>query len=84
MTEKAKFEKPEIEGPLYNQLSNGSLNLWTPGIRFERIFGIDASLFSNNQYFWSLFGQSSVNIGITARVWVTIPMPLQLIKFNQI
>jgi len=67
MAEKAEFEEPEYEGPLYNQLSNGSLNLWTPGRRFERIFGIDAALLSNNQYFWSLFGQSTANIGTSLR-----------------
>jgi hypothetical protein len=67
MAERAEFEEPEYEGPLYNQLSNGSLNLWTPGRRFERIFGIDAALLSNNQYFWSLFAQSSPNVGTSLR-----------------
>jgi hypothetical protein len=67
MAEKAEFEEPEYESPLYNQLSNGSLKLWTPGRRFERIFGIDAALFSNNQYFWSLFGQTTANIGASLR-----------------
>lgn len=67
MAKKAEFEEPEYEGPLYNQLSNGSLNLWTPGRRFERIFGIDAALISNNQYFWNLFAQSSPNVGTSLR-----------------
>ena len=67
MGEKTEFEEPEYEAPLYNQLSNGSLNLWTPGRRFERIFGIDAALFSNNQYFWSLFAQSSPIVGTSLR-----------------
>lgn len=63
MAKKAEFEESEYEGPLYNQLSNGSLNLWTPGRRFERIFGIDAALLSNNKYFWNLFAQSSPSVG---------------------
>lgn len=67
MAEKTEFEEPEYEGPLYNQLLNGSLNLWTPGRRFERIFGIDAALLSKNHYFWSLFAQTSPNVGTSLR-----------------
>lgn len=58
MGQKTEFEEPEYEGPLYNQLLNGSLRIWTPGRRFERFFGIDAALYSKNNYFWSLFAQS--------------------------
>jgi hypothetical protein len=67
MGQKTEFEEPEYEGPLYNQLLNGSLNIWTPGRRFERFFGIDAALYSKNHYFWSLFGQTTQVAGTALR-----------------
>ncbi|MBS1776628.1 MAG: hypothetical protein JSS64_10160 [Bacteroidetes bacterium] len=67
MGQKTEFEEPEYEGPLYNQLLSGSANLWTPGRRFERFFGIDAALFSNNHYFWSLFAQTPPIVGTILR-----------------
>lgn len=83
MAENTEFEEPEYEGPLYNQLSSGSLNLWTPGRRFERIFGIDAALQSDNQYFWNLFAQASPNVGTSLRnydwhfLWYLIKRPVR-------
>jgi|APLak6261702949_1056265.scaffolds.fasta_scaffold06043_1 hypothetical protein len=67
MGQKTEFEETEYEGPLYNQLLNGSLKLWTPGRRFERFFGIDAALFSNNIYFWNLFAQITPINGVIIR-----------------
>ena len=64
---KTEFEESEYEGPLYNQLLNGNLRIWTPGRMFERIVGIDSAVFANNQYFWSLFGSINPISGISLR-----------------
>ncbi len=62
-----EFEEPEYEGPLYNQLLNGNLRIWTPGRVFERIIGIDSAVFANHEYFWSLFGHSNPIDGVSLR-----------------
>jgi hypothetical protein len=67
MADKTEFEEPEYEGPLYNQLLSSSLNIWTPGRRFERVFGIDSAVLSQNHFFWSLFGQSAPLVGTSLR-----------------
>ena len=64
---KTEFEEPEYEGPLYNQLLNGNLRIWTPGRVFERIIGIDSAVFASNSYFWSLFGHSNPISGTSLR-----------------
>lgn len=67
MAERTEFEEPEYEGPLYNQLLSGNLRIWTPGRIFERVIGIDAGIYANNPYFWSLFGQQVPIRGVNLR-----------------
>lgn len=67
MGQKTEFEESEYEGPLYSQLLNGNLNIWTPGRRFERFFGIDSALYTKNHYFWNLFNQTPPVTGTILR-----------------
>lgn len=52
----AEFEEKEFEKPLYNQLENGSCDVWTPGQCFEGYIGFDYSGYISNYEFWERFG----------------------------
>lgn len=67
MAEKTEFEESEYEASLYNQLLDGSLNIWTPGRVFERSIGIDSAVYANNDYFWSLFDHPEPIDGVSLR-----------------
>lgn len=56
--QKAEFEEKDFEGALYHQLAHGSPNLWTPGEVFEHHFGVDAALYSKNQFFLKAVNRS--------------------------
>lgn len=57
----AEFEEKEFEQPLYNQLTSGADNVWTPGQCFEAYIGIDyaGNVYSNE--FWRRFGGNIPN-----------------------
>lgn len=52
----AEFEEKEFEKPLYNQLEDGSREVWTPGQCFEYYFGIDYAGNIHSKKFWDRFG----------------------------
>ena len=54
--ELAEFEEKEFEKPLYNQLEDGSREVWTPGQCFEYYFGIDYAGNIHLKKFWDRFG----------------------------
>lgn len=54
--ELAEFEEKEFEKPLYNQLEDGSREVWTPGQCFEYYFGIDYAGNIHSKKFWDRFG----------------------------
>ena len=62
--EPAEFEEKEYEGPLYNQLLNGSHRISTPGQVFENAFGIDAAIEALHPGFWTLFEIGQVPRGV--------------------
>lgn len=62
--EYCEFEEKEYEGPLKNQLLNGSNLEWTPGQVFEKYFGIDAAINVATHPIWDKFGCSVPKNGV--------------------
>src|SRR4051812_10052329 len=59
----SEFEEREFEAPLYNQLENGTAQVWSPGQVFENYVGIDRALFLSDPALWQLFGASTPPVG---------------------
>lgn len=53
----AEFEEKEYEGPLYNQLEQGSPFIWPPGQVLEHIVGFDRAMMTDNPRFWKLIAK---------------------------
>ena len=54
---RAEFEEKDFEAPLYNQLTDGKRDIWTPGQCFEAHMGIDFSANVDSPQFWNKFGK---------------------------
>lgn len=53
----AEFEEKEYEGPLYNQLEQGSPFIWPPGQVLEHIVGFDRAMMTDNPRFWKIIAK---------------------------
>lgn len=60
----AQFEEKEYEAPLYNQLEQGTLLVWSPGQVFEEHIGIDRAMFITDPRIWHLFNAALPRSGM--------------------
>lgn len=84
----SEFEEKEFEGPLYNQLEQGTNLLWQPGQVFEKHIGIDRCNFIDDVNIWKQIGLSTPPPGVCLSrydwgyIWVNKPKRKKLPSFR--